>query len=457
MELLARRVLLRPKFTMPHQRTCLISRPRLTAQIDPKEGGIVTLISAPAGFGKTTLVAEWAMEKKRRTAWLSLDEADNDPVRFWRYIVASLRTVAADFGQDLITALEQGPAADWEFIVSLLVDGISRFETAMTLVLDDYHLINASAIHASLSFLLNHQPPQLHVIIISRADPPLALARLRVQGRLQDIRASDLRFTAGEMEAFFNCTVPSELAPMAIKTFSERIEGWAAGLQLAVLSLKELSAADAARFSKAFGGTQRYVLNFLLEEVLDHQEPHIQQFLLYTSVLHNLTPQLCQAVTGYPDSAQILARLAEEELFIEPLDEIGQWYRYHRLFASAMRGHLEQTEPERIPELRRKAAAWYAERKAGEELPLSLQPAFVTLSYPIDPELDDLYLDSLTERELEILGLIAQGLSNQQIADQLVISVGTVKGHITHILSKLNAQSRTDAVARALHLGLLNP
>ena len=456
-ELLARRVLLRPKFTMPNQRMCLILRPRLTAQIDPQAGGVVTLISAPAGFGKTTLVAEWAAEQKRPVAWLSLDEADNDPVRFWRYVIAALRTVFVDLGQHAIAVLEKGPATDWDILISLLIEDITNVDSPLTLVLDDYHLINASAIHASLSFLLNRQPSQLHVIISTRADPPLALARLRVQGRLQDIRASDLRFSAGEMEAFLDCTVPSELTPAAKKTLSERIEGWAAGLQLAVLSLRGLPAADASRLVTAFGGTQRYVLNFLLEEVLAHQEPRIQQFLLYTSVLHNLTPQLCLAVTGYEDSAQILARLAGEELFIESLDEAGLWYRYHRLFASALRGHLEQTEPQRIPELRRRAAAWYAERKAGEDLPARLQPAFVTLSYPIDSELDGLYLDSLTEREREILGLIAQGLSNQQIAAQLVISVGTVKGHITHILSKLNAQNRTDAVARALHLGLLNP
>lgn len=450
-------MLLRPKFTVPLRRACLIERPRLTAQLDRLAGGDVALVSAPAGFGKTTLVTEWAAGSDRLVAWLSLDEADNEPVRFWRYTVASLRMVLGDIGQEVVKALDSESAPHLQTLITLLVDEISHMSSTLTLVLDDYHLIHANTIHSSLSFLLHNQPAQLQVIIITRADPPLALARLRVQGRLWDIRAADLRFTVGEMEAFFDCTMESKLPPAAFKTLSKRIEGWAAGLQLAALSLRGLPPDEVDHFVIAFGGAQRYVLNYLLEEVLEQQAPRIQRFLLYTSVLHNLTPQLCTAVTGYQDSAQILARMVEDDLFIEPLDDKDLWYRYHRLFATALRGRLEQIEPEIVPELRRRAAVWYNEGSTSESIPPRLQPAFYPVSYSIDTKSQELLLDGLTERELEILVLIAQGLSNQQIADQLVISVGTVKGHVTHILSKLNAQSRTDAVARALHLGLLKP
>ncbi len=440
---------------MPLQRACLIARQRLTSQLDRAVGGDVTLISAPAGFGKTTLVSEWAGGKNKPIAWLSLDEADNDLLRFWRYVIASLRTVFEEIGQEVVVILESEPVIDWESLVTLLINDISEFSGALTLVLDDYHLIHANAIHSSLSFLLNHQPSQLHVIITSRADPPLALARLRAQGRWLDIRAADLRFTKSEMEAFFNCAVTAELPSAAFRALTEQTEGWAAGLQLAALSLRGLTSAEATRSVMAFDGAQRYILNYLLEEVLNHQEPQIQKFLLQTSVLHNLTPQLCTAVTGNQDSAQILARLAEEDLFIQSIDETGQWYRYDRLFARALRGHLERTDPDLIPELRRRASAWYAERSASEGLPARLQPAFVILSNPFDSESDEPVTERLTERESEILALIAQGLSNQQIADRLVITVGTVKGHVTHVLDKLNAQSRTEAVARARYLGLL--
>lgn len=426
-------------------------------QLDRAVGGDTILISAPAGFGKTALVTEWAAANNREIAWLSLDEADNDPVRFWRYIIASLRTVFEDLGQEIALSLESESAPDLPSLVMLLINEISDMADPITLVLDDYHLIHDNAIHSSLSFLLQRQPSQLQVIIIARADPPLALARLRVQGRLHDIRAADLRFTEGEMEAFFNCAVTPELPPATINTLAERVEGWAAGLQLAALSLREMSVDEAAQFVNASGAVERFVFDYLLEEVLEHQEPRIKNFLLYTSVLHNLTPQLCTAVTGYEDAAKILERLAGDDLFIEHLDETGQWYRYDLLFARALRGRLERTEPELVAELRGRAAAWYEEGRASEGIAPRLQLAFVTLSRPIEIETDEFYTEHLTKREMEILTLIAQGLSNQQIADLLVISVGTVKGHVTQILSKLNAQNRTDAVARAHHLGLLKP
>ena len=453
---LTKSVLLRTKITVPRPRTCLIPRPRLTSQLDQVSAGSLVLISAPAGFGKTTLVTEWAAGLSGRIGWLALDEGDNSPVRFWRYLLAALQSVAQDLGQGVDRLLDKEPEPHWEPLIALLANDISHLESPVSLVLDDYHFIHANAIHYSLGFLLQHQPQQLRVILLTRADPPLALARLRVQGRLLEIRAADLRFTPAEMEAFFDCTLASSLPPAAMKTLADRIEGWAAGLQLAALTLRDLQAAEMRRFVADFSGAQRYVLNYLLEEVLSHQEPRIQSFLLETSILRNLNPDLCEHVTGLADSAQILARLADEELFVQPLDEAGLWYRYHRLFAGALRSRLEQTSPELIPELRHRAATWHAEKGVSETLPPLIRSAQLGKVHAESGEADGYLADQLTVREAEILLLIAKGYSNQQIADQLVISVGTVKGHVNHLLSKLNAQSRTEAVARAQHLGLLN-
>ncbi len=315
------------------------------------------------------------------------------------------------------------------------ITAVSPNAPAITLILDDYHLIQTHTIHQSLSFFLYHQPRSLHVIILTRADPPLALARLLVQGHLREIRAIDLQFTQEEMVAFFDCALTFELSPGALATLAHRVEGWAAGLQLAALSLKGLPQAEREPFIQAFSGAQRHVLHYLLEEVLQRQPKPVQSFLLQTAVLPHLTSDLCTAVTGQADAGQILARLADEEMFITPVDETGQWYRYHHLFTGALRNHLEQKDPDQICELRRRAAAWYAEQGLSEaEEPL---------------------LDPLTERELEILTLVAQGFSNKKISDRLVISVGTVKGHINHLLSKLNAQNRTEAVVHAKRLGVL--
>ena len=437
-----RQALLRTKITVPILRGCLIERSRLTSQLDVDLSGCVTLISAPAGFGKTTLIMTWAARRNGRVAWLSLDESDNDPARFWQYVTAALQTVSENMGSRITAVLRNMSSPDWEMVVTQLINDLIKIPAGnapITLVFDDYHLIHANSIHQSLSFLLHHQPPQLHVVILTRSDPPLALARLRVKGRLHELRAADLRFTIGEAGDFFRCVLPFDLSGATLKTLSERIEGWAAGLQLAALSLRGLSAAEADPFVQAFSGAQRYVLHFLLEEVYQRQPERIRDFLLQTAVLPTLNPSLCTAVTGYDDAGSILGQLAEQNLFVLPLDEAGQWYRYYRLFADALRSRLEQTQGHLIPELHRRAAAWYSEQGVGSAL----------------PDLGALLPDPLTGREVEVLEMIARGLSNQQIADTLVISVGTVKGHVTHLLDKLDAHSRTAAVVHAQRLGLL--
>lgn len=453
----AQTTLLQAKLRSPLPRQTDLSRLRLMAQLAPASGGSVTLVSAPPGFGKTTLAATWAARHRDRVAWLSLDEGDNDPVRFWRYVIAALRTVAPEVGETMWEMVERGPP-DWEEAVATLLNelgtAVSR-PAPITLILDDYHLINASAIHQGLSYLLHYQPSNLSVILLTRADPPLALARLRVAEKLQEVRAADLRFTAAETEAFFAGALDFSLSAAALATLNGHIEGWGAGLQLAALALKGLDRSQAEPFIRSFSGAHRYVLNYLLQEVVGRQPAHVADFLLQTAVLPFLTAPLCAAVTGFADAPQILSRLANNDLFILPLDSAGVWYRYHRLFAEALRGHLAQTQPDLIPELLQRAADWYRAQGMSDDMPAALLAAPLPERHVLNGEPIIALLDPLTERELEVLYLIAEGLSNQQIADQLVIGVGTVKGHINHLLSKLSAQNRTEAVARARRLGLL--
>lgn len=454
----AKATLLQAKLRPPLPRPTGLARPRLMAQLAPASGGSVTLVSTPPGFGKTTLAATWAARYRNRVAWLSLDEGDNDPARFWRYLIAALRTVAPEVGETMEELLAAESPPDWEeAAVTLLNDLGTAVSPAapITLILDDYHLINASAIHQGLSYLLHYQPSNLSVIILTRADPPLALARLRVAEKLQEVRAADLRFTAAETEAFFAAALDFSLSAAALATLDGHIEGWGAGLQLAALALKGLERSEAEPFIRSFSGAHRYVLNYLLQEVVGRQPAHVADFLLQTAVLPFLTAPLCAAVTGFADAPQILSRLANDDLFILPLDSAGVWYRYHRLFAEALRGHLAQTQPDLIPELLQRAADWHRAQGMSDDMPATLLAAPLPERYVLNGEPIIALLDPLTERELEVLCLIAEGLSNQQIADRLVIGVGTVKGHINHLLSKLSAQNRTEAVARARRLGLL--
>jgi LuxR family transcriptional regulator, maltose regulon positive regulatory protein len=437
-------MILHTRLTIPTSHSHLVNRSRLWTPLDVAVSGKVTLVSAPAGFGKTTLLTAWVRERNGRTAWFSLDEGDNNLVHFWRYLIAALQTVSAPIGRKITTGWPETAYLDWEMLITQLVNDLSKHafgEHPITLVLDDYHLIHTNVIHQSLSFLLHHQPPQLHVVILSRTDPPLPLARLRVAGRLQELRAVDLRFTPAEMAEFFRHHLPFALSPTALKSLMERIEGWAAGMQLAALSLRGLSPAESDSFVDAFSGAQRYVLHYLMEEVLQQQPQRIQNFLLQTAVLPSLNPSLCTAVTGDEDAGAILRELADQNLFVLTLDESRQWYRYYRLFAGALRSRLEQTDPLAIPELHRRAMAWYADQDV-HQVPVNVNTGM---------------LEHLTERELEILTLIAHGLSNQQIADSLVIGVGTVKGHVTHLLGKLDAHNRTEAVAHARRLKLIKP
>jgi len=347
-----------------------VSRPRLIERLnaalvlDDKYRGPhrkLTLVSAPAGFGKTTLLSEWVAGCGRPVAWISLDEGDNDPARFLSYFVAALQTIHQDVGQSVVAALQSSQPPPTQAVLTTLINEIVAIQERFALVLDDYHLIDVKAVHDGIAFLLDHQPPQLHLALASRADPPLPLARLRGRGQLTELRAADLRLTPDEAAAFLNDVMGLGLSIEDIAVLDARTEGWIAGLQMAALSMQGRK--DVSGFIKAFSGSHRFVLDYLVEEVLERQSSAIQEFLLQTSILERITAPLCNAVTGRDDSQPILAQLEQANLFLVPLDDERRWYRYHHLFADLLRSHLEQTWPDQAPVLHRRASEWYEQNR----------------------------------------------------------------------------------------------
>jgi LuxR family maltose regulon positive regulatory protein len=369
--------LLATKLFVPPLRPSRVPRPRLVTQLSQGLGRKLTLVSAPAGFGKTTLVADWLQQVERPFAWLSLDEGDDEPARFLAYLGAALGRIHDDWGRLVEMALHAPQPPALQAVVATLINEMIASERKSVLVLDDFHTISHPAIHEALNFLLEHQPPTLHLVLVTRADPPLSLARLRARGHLSEIRAEDLRFTAEEAAAFLNQVMGLNLAPQQIASLDTRTEGWIAGLQLAALSLCSLGGEDdVERFIEAFAGSHRYVMDYLMEEVFNRQAPHIQQFLLQTSILDRLSGPLCDAVVETEtvprdergtssvlrpplDGQSTLAYLEEHNLFTIPLDEQRRWYRYHHLFADLLRDRLRQTQPERIVSLHCRASDWY--------------------------------------------------------------------------------------------------
>lgn len=351
--------LLRTKLHIPPTRSELVSRPRLIERLDVGLDRTMTLISAPAGFGKTTLLSEWVTRHRERTAWLSLDREDNDPVRFWTYLVAALQTVYAGLGQDALQLLQPPQQPATKAVLTRLLNQITDLAQEVTLVLDDYHLISDPAIHEGTAFLLEHLPPHMHVAISTRADPPLSIHRLRARGQLTELRSDDLRFTASEAAAFMNATMGLDLAREDVQALEARTEGWIVGLQLAALSLQGRS--DAREFITAFSGRHHYVLEYLTHEVVRRQPEPVQRFLMQTSILDRLCGPLCDAVTGGDDGEATLAYLRQSNLFILPLDDEHRWHRYHHLFADLLGNLLrEALSPELIQELHLRACDWYA-------------------------------------------------------------------------------------------------
>ena len=362
-----RNVLLATKLHVPGPRAGFVPRPRLAQRLDEGADRGLVLVCAPAGSGKTVLLADWARRGSRPAAWLSLDDADNDPARFWRHAVAALARARPGLGERVGPLLGPPAPVSFEGLVTTLINELAAQsgDGEARLVLDDYHLIGSQPVHASVGFLLEHRPPGLDVVLASRVDPPLALARLRARGQLTELRAAELRFTAGEAAALLREAVSTDLPDAAVAALAERTEGWAAGLQLAALSLR--GQPDVAGFVSAFTGSNRYVLDFLTEEVLERQPGAVRVFLLETAVLERLSGPLCDAVTGRTASQALLEQAERAGLFLMPLDEVRHWWRYHHLFADLLRARLQEEQPGRAAELHRSAAAWYEEHGAADD------------------------------------------------------------------------------------------
>jgi LuxR family transcriptional regulator, maltose regulon positive regulatory protein len=353
-----RDALLATKLHIPRPRPGFVLRPRLLERLDEGMEQQVVLVCTAAGFGKTSLLADWARRSGRAVVWLSLDEGDNDPARFWRHVVATLEGVRPGIGERLASLLGPPAPRSFEGLVTAVLNQLAARPDEVVLVLDDYHLVDARPVHASMGFLLEHLPPQAHLVVASRADPPLPLARLRAGGQLAELREADLRFTLEEAAELLREAAGPDLSlpEAAVAALAARTEGWAAGLQLAALSLR--GRVDADQFVAAFSGSHRYVLDYLAEEVLERQPDHLVRFLLETSVLERLSGPLCEAVTGRSDSQALLEQAERANLFLVPLDEVRGWFRYHQLFADLLRARLAQQQPERVPQLHRAAAAW---------------------------------------------------------------------------------------------------
>jgi len=351
--------LLRTKLYVPQPRPGLVARPRLVRQLSDGFACKLTLVSAPPGFGKSTALSEWAAATDHPVAWLSLDAGDNDFARFWAYTVSALQTVLPSLGNGAGngTAQPADPAHHQVALIHLMNTIAESATQRFSLVLDDFHLITEPSISDALLFLAEGLPPQMHMLLAGRSDPPWPLARLRARGQLSEIRADDLRFTAAEAAIFLNDIMGLALSPEEIDTLEERTEGWIAGLQMAALSMRGRD--DVGSFIQSLSGSHRFIMDYLMEEVLERQPPAVRTFLLETSILDRLSGALCDSVTGSEHSQAMLADLEQRNLFLVPQDDTRRWYRYHHLFGDLLQSRLLLLETSRVAELHRRASDWY--------------------------------------------------------------------------------------------------
>lgn len=402
--------LLATKLYLPPARPNIVSRPRLIERLNAGIHRKLTLIAAPAGFGKTTLLSEWLNPKgagkatilpPSKVAWLSLDEGDNDPTRFLAYLVAALQTVAPQIGAGVAAALQSpqetsGRAA----MLTALLNDITTLSNPCVLVLDDYHVIDAGgplgAVDQMLTFLVEHLPPQMHLVIATREDPPLPLARLRARSQMTELRAADLRFTPAEAAGFLTQVMGLTLSAQDVATLEERTEGWIAGLQLAALSLQDHQ--DIPSFIQTFAGDHRYILDYLVEEVLRRQPTPVRNFLLQTAILDRLHGPLCDAVTEQQGGSTQLEALERGNFFVVPLDNRRHWYRYHHLFADVLQSHLQTEQPDQVAILHRRASAWYAQQGWTVE---AIHHALAAEAFALAADLIELAFTTMRQRRQE--------------------------------------------------------
>jgi ATP/maltotriose-dependent transcriptional regulator MalT len=412
--------ILATKLYIPQPRPNVVSRPRLTERLNEGLQRKLTLISAPAGFGKTTLVSAWLAGSSQPAAWLSLDEGDNDPTRFLAYLVAALQKIAVNIGEEVLSALNSSQPPPPEWILTTLLNDIASISDPFVLVLDDYHMIEEKAVDQALTYLVEHLPPQMYLVIATREDPQLPLARLRARGQLTELRAADLRFTAPEAAEFLNQVMGLSLSAKDIAVLEDRTEGWIAGLQLAALSLQGHQ--NVAGFIRAFTGDHRYIVDYLVEEVLERQPAPVRSFLLQTSILDRLSGPLCDAVTGEEEGDARLEDLERGNFFVVPLDDKRHWYRYHHLFAEMLSAHLRAEQPDQVATLHRRASEWYEQHGS---TPDAIHHALEAFDFERAADLVELAVPELhrSKQEATLLGWL-KALPEELIRFRPVLSVG---------------------------------
>jgi LuxR family maltose regulon positive regulatory protein len=515
--------LLTTKFSIPASRPTLIPRDGLLAKLNNglRRGCRLILVSAPAGAGKTTLLSAWLRQlaaldgatQDRASfgsapdlAWLTLDRADNQPARFWSYLIGALQTIDVGLGREAQRLLAAPHHRPIHTVLCALLNDLAAYARPIILVLDAFEAITASAIHRGLVFIVDHTPAQLHLVLSSRVDPPLPLARFRAHDQLAELRGNELGFTVDETAAFLSSLTGVPWRAQDAWALHARTEGWVAGLQIAGLELQKLLADvprdrighESARFADDFSGHHQDIRDFLQEEVLHRQPQDVQVFLMLTSVLKWLNSSLCDAITRQTGSQELLEQLVRANLVVGPAPGAPPWYRYQRMFREVLQARLCQTQPDLIPLLHQRAAEWYeahrdsavpmlgnsdvivvdAPTDEAHRLVCELATArpgceHATLVPPMpqehapqtDPGATSLLLDQghmlmplveqLTQRELEVLQLLAEGLSYMDIGRRLVVSLNTVRFHVKNIYDKLDVHQRTQAIARAKTLHIL--
>jgi LuxR family maltose regulon positive regulatory protein len=352
--------LLETKLYVPQVRSGLVSRPRLIERMREGAERKLTLVMAPAGFGKTTLLAEWLADPTNdgsAAGWVSLDPSENEPALFWAYFIRALQKAHPAAGARALRMLHSPQPPPIDSVLTALINEIDALDTEFVLILDDYHVIDSAPIHRALSFLLDHLPPRMHLVLASRSEPPLPLPRLRARGELTELRAADLRFTSGEASTFLNQVMTLDLTTVEVAKLERRTEGWIAGLKLAALSMR--GGADVPKRIDGFSGDHPYIADYLVEEVLQAEPERVRRFLLATATLDRLSGPLCDAVTGEEGSQTLLESLVRRNLFVVALDDKREWYRYHHLFADVLQAHAMREDPDRVRSAHRRASVWY--------------------------------------------------------------------------------------------------
>ncbi len=441
--------LLATKVYIPRPRPNAVARSHLIVRLNAGLHRKLTLIAAPAGFGKTTLVSAWLAACERPAAWLSLDEGDSDPTRFLTYLFAALQTLESTIGTEVAALLQSPQPPPIEALLPLLLNEIATLPQPAILVLDDYHMLDARPIDQTLAFLVEHMPPQLHLVITTREEPQFPLARLRVRDQMTELRASDLRFTTAEAAAFLNQVMGVNLSDADIAALDERTEGWIAGLQLAALSMQGHQ--DISGFIRTFAGDHRYVLDYLVEEVLQRLPEEVRSFLLQTAVLDRLNGSLCDAVTGQQEGQMQLEALERGNFFVVPLDDTRQWYRYHHLFGEALVAQLRAEHPDLEATLHQCASVWYEQQGSPTD---AIRHALAARDFARGADLIEVAIPAMRRNRQEATLLVwLKALPDEVLRVRPVLSIGSVGallavGELNGVERRLRSAERwLDAIA----------